>query len=86
MPRQNFGDEEMGVFRSGETYSHRAIARRLGKSEARWVIRNMFHKGLVCCCVGADYLTTGEDLNHWIKENSRPWNDTKSSDAQADEA
>jgi hypothetical protein len=75
-----------GVFESGSVYTAHAIAHLLGKLDYRWVIRNFFHAGLIHCKIGNEYLTSGDELNRWVRENSKPWtSNTKSSDVKTDE-
>lgn len=60
--------EHDGVFHAGCTYSHKMIARKLGR-KPDWVINNMFRKGLDCYQLGNMWMTTGQLILLWIENN-----------------
>jgi hypothetical protein len=64
---------QFGVFDSAKVYDQRAIARILGLTNYRWVIRNLFLKGLPCTRIGRLYLASGRSINRWVEENEQIW-------------
>lgn len=87
-------DEHFGVFNSSESYTHHAVARRLGMADTKgrcsqFVLNRMLKDGLPFRKAGKFYLISGQCINLWIQEGSATWDawsdDTKSSDDEDDQ-
>ncbi len=63
-----------GIFDASKAYSHKAIARILGKKE-RWVIQEVLRDGLAHRKLGNLYMVAGHILVLWIERTSTEWID-----------
>lgn len=67
-------DDREGVVDSSKTYTHKALARILGRNE-RWIVRLLLRSGLQCKKVGELIFVSGHQFNLWIQGESQPWKD-----------
>ena len=70
-------DDREGVVDSSKTYTHKALARILGRNE-RWVIRSLIRNGVQCKKVGELIFVSGHQFNLWIQKASELWQDDES--------
>ncbi|MEM9351792.1 MAG: hypothetical protein AAGA92_02165 [Planctomycetota bacterium] len=61
-----------GIFDASKGYSHKAIARIIGRTE-RWVIQQVIRDDVKFRKIGNLYMVSGHELILWIERTSDTW-------------